>query len=658
MWRLSVRSVRHHSPLFLGTFVSLVLGVTLIGLVCSALGATFGIGQPSGRPSVTLPDGEGKDHTVSGGAIDLGGIQTVLVMTGVVCLFVTVFVISGTCALSIALRRRELGLLRLVGAGARQVRRMVIGECLAVAVPAAAVGCLLTVVASPLTLVALNGTGLSPVDLRDPPLAGPLAIASGAGLLMALLGARGASRRASRVHVTEALREAELDNRVMTAGRWTGGLLMLAAGGLMISLTPRSDTEAAIPLALFGTLALTFAASLLGPLYLTPLVRLLASLVRRTRSVPAQLALASVTTARLRTASLTGPILAIIAVVGIFTSVLATTGATVKADDRNRTAGQLIVESKGEDGLTAETLSALGRDQRVAAVSSPARLDVAVADRTSVRLDRGAVVDLPSYARTHRIDVVEGGVTALRSGEIAVSREYAGWYGYHVGSRVTYGLYDQKSATGKVAAVLEAGSDMAQVLLPADTSGAPRPERATLLLEPGPENRADDVARDLTRQLGSDRVTVTPTGQWFATVSNEQERLNTLVLLILAGPASLYALLSVASTLVMSYSRRGREIAGLRLVGLADDQVRRVAVWETLITTGLATLVAAVVVGLGLGVYRASLTARYAMADLSVSWGTLTLLILGCLAVGTAVGLAATGRLLRQGEIAALATRE
>ncbi|CAM5484681.1 hypothetical protein GCM10010329_68000 [Streptomyces spiroverticillatus] len=654
MRHLSVRSIRHHFPLFLGTFVSLVLGVTLIGLVCSALGATFGIAQPSGRPSVTLPDGEGREHTVSGGAVDLGGIQTVLVMTAVVCLFLTVFVISGTCALSIALRRRELGLLRLVGAGAGQVRRMVIGECLAVAVPAAAVGCLLVVIVSPLSLAALNATGLSPVALQDPPLAGPLAIASGAGLLMAVLGARGASRRASRVHVTEALREAELDNRPMTPGRWTGGLLMLAAGGLMIFLTPGADTEAATPLALFGTLALTFAASLLGPLYLTPLVRLLAPLVRRTGSVPAGLALACVSTARLRTASLTGPVLAVLAVVGIFTSVLATTGATVKADDRHRTAGQLIVEATGTGGLSEDVLSALAADRRVAAVSSPARLDVAVADRTSVRLDRGAVVDLAAYARTHRVDVVEGGVAALRPGEVAVSREYAGWYGYHVGSRITYGLYGRKPLPGKVVAVLEAGADLPQVLLPDGTAGAPRPGRATLLLAEGSE----DAARDLARQLGPDLVTVTPTDRWFATVSNEQERLNTLVLLILAGPASLYALISVASTLVMSYSRRGRELAVLRLVGVADAQVRRVAVWEALITTGLAALVAAVVVGTGLGVYRASLAARYGLAELAVPWGTLTLLGLDCLGVGTAVSLAATGRLLRQGQIAALAARE
>ncbi len=46
--------------------------------------------------------------------------------------FVSVFVVAGTFAYSVAARRRELGLLRAVGATPRQVRRLVLGEALAV----------------------------------------------------------------------------------------------------------------------------------------------------------------------------------------------------------------------------------------------------------------------------------------------------------------------------------------------------------------------------------------------------------------------------------------------------------------------------------------------------------------------------------------------
>lgn len=61
----------------------------------------------------------------------------------------------------------------------------------------------------------------------------------------------------------------------------------------------------------------------------------------------------------------------------------------------------------------------------------------------------------------------------------------------------------------------------------------------------------------------------------------------------------MYALIAVAGTLIMSYSRRGREIAGMRMVGVSEEQLRRMAVWETLTTTLVGAGIAAVVIALG-----------------------------------------------------------
>src|SRR5215468_9909920 len=60
--------------------------------------------------------------------------------------FVAIFVVAGTFAYAVAARRRELGLLRTVGATPRQARRLVLGEALAVAVAAALAGSALGVV--------------------------------------------------------------------------------------------------------------------------------------------------------------------------------------------------------------------------------------------------------------------------------------------------------------------------------------------------------------------------------------------------------------------------------------------------------------------------------------------------------------------------------
>ncbi|MET7799587.1 FtsX-like permease family protein [Streptomyces decoyicus] len=663
MWRLSVRSVRHYWSLFAGTFLALALGVALIGVSAAALAATWNVPQPSvsRNASITLKDGEGASHTLITGAPDMGGVQTVLAMAGVVSAFVTIFVIAGTGAFSVALRRRDMGLLRLVGAGGPQVRRMVIGESVAVAVPATLVGCAVATVAAPLAVSGLNGTGLSPVDLRTGPLGGPLLSAAACGFIIAVLGALSASRQAARTGPAEALREADLDSRAMTAGRGTMGVLLLISGALMLALAPNAGSEAATPLALFGPMALTLAAALLGPLYLPSLVRVLTAGVKRTRSVSGLLAVEAVCTSRRRTASLVGPVLAIVAIVGTFTSVLATTGATTNTADRQRTAGQLVVEpvspASGE-GLSRSVLTKLREQPGVRAVSAPAPMDVAVTGPYSAWQEDAAVADVPDLARTHRISAREGGLQALAPGTVAVSKEFSDWYGVHAGDRLTYGRFGGEPVTAKVTAVLDGGSAVPHLVLAPGTSGAAAPERATVLLDETKTGAIDASAAQLSSELRDAGAKVTPTTDWFADSTSDQDRLNDLVLLVLIGPASVYALIAVAGTLVMSYSRRGREIAGMRMVGVSEEQLRRMALWETLTTTLVGAGIAAVVIALGLWAYQGALKAAYGTVDISVPWAVLISLVAACLVVAIAVAVSATRRLAGRGAIAVLNTRE
>ncbi|WP_307853653.1 FtsX-like permease family protein [Streptomyces tagetis] len=655
--------MRHSWALFAGTFVALALGVALIGVSASALAATWAVptSPGAGNPSVTLTDGTGTAHTLSSGDLDLGGVQSVLALAGVVSAFVTVFVIVGTCAFGIALRRRDMGLLRLVGAGGPQVRRMVLGESLAVAVPAALAGCAVAAGAAPVAVEALNGTGLSPVDLRPGPLFWPLVFAAGSGLFMAVLGMLAASGRAARVRPTEALREADLDARTMTAGRGVMGVLMLVTGAVMLALAPGAGAEAATPLALFGMMALAVAATLLGPVYLPPLLRLMALPLRWADPVAGRLAAESVRTSRRRTASLVGPVLAILAIVGAFTTVLSTTGAATEADDRARTVAQLVVEPARGDELSTDDVAALRADPRVTAVSAPAALEVAVAGPDSVWKEQAAIADPTTLARTHRITVVDGSPGPLRPGTIAVSREFADWYGYRAGSTVTYGLFGGRPVKARVVAVLEGGSAVPPLLLPPGSRGAapaPAPSRAAVLLDKEAAGSARAVAAELTARVGADRVRVVPSAQWFGEAATDQDRLNRLVLAVLTVPASLYALIAVAGTLVMSYSRRGREIAGMRMLGVSVGQVRRMALWETLSASALGVLIAAGVVAVGARAYQGSLTVFGGEAPLSVEWGMLAALTAACVLVGVVVSLAATGRLLRQAGVTMVTSRQ
>src|SRR5262249_60364902 len=112
--------------------------------------------------------------------------------------FVSVFVVASTFAYAVAAGRREFGLLRTAGATPRQVRRLVLGEALAVGVLASAAGGALGVVIAPPFARWLARSGIAPPDFTARIIVWPVAVAFAAGLVIALLGAWLAARRAGR----------------------------------------------------------------------------------------------------------------------------------------------------------------------------------------------------------------------------------------------------------------------------------------------------------------------------------------------------------------------------------------------------------------------------------------------------------------------------
>src|SRR5690606_16059517 len=124
-------------------------------------------------------------------------------------------------------RGRELALMRAIGATPRQVRRLIVGETLLIGALASLVGCVLAVPVSMLLRLQLAAVGfqLPGVPVGRSLLA--LAVAFLAGLVVARLAVGPASRRASQARPAEALRDAAMEGRVMTRGRWITGVLFL-----------------------------------------------------------------------------------------------------------------------------------------------------------------------------------------------------------------------------------------------------------------------------------------------------------------------------------------------------------------------------------------------------------------------------------------------
>ncbi|HEY9339297.1 MAG TPA: FtsX-like permease family protein, partial [Kribbella sp.] len=191
MFSLSRQTVRRNWSLYAGSFVALAVGVFLLGLAATATAATIAYrGPASASIAVTTLGGDGTPPErvkVPLSDADVSGLQTVLSMVGTLCGFITIFVIASTFAFAVASRRRELGLLRLIGATPRQIRRMVLGEALVVALAASLTGAFFAQLATPLLLRKASYTELAPVKLEPASPWVPLAIAVGAGLLVAML---------------------------------------------------------------------------------------------------------------------------------------------------------------------------------------------------------------------------------------------------------------------------------------------------------------------------------------------------------------------------------------------------------------------------------------------------------------------------------------
>ncbi|GIF23583.1 putative ABC transport system permease protein [Actinoplanes tereljensis] len=228
------------------------LGALLVAAATGAVGAVVGSGFQT--------------------AIAVGGDQALALygLAGTILLLtvITALIVTGTVAnLTVALQQRGYALWQLAGVAPGRVRAVVTTQLALVAVLGAAAGC---VAASP-ALGPLWRLALSDVDVRfDAREAVP--VIAVVVLVVTLGGARSAGR-ASRTPPIRSLREPELPDRSMSAGRWVTGLATLAiTAAIVVSLPGRDPDRLTAPLTFVGPLTAGVLAAF-GPLYLAPLLR-------------------------------------------------------------------------------------------------------------------------------------------------------------------------------------------------------------------------------------------------------------------------------------------------------------------------------------------------------------------------------------------------
>ncbi|GIE97315.1 FtsX-like permease family protein [Paractinoplanes rishiriensis] len=512
--------------------------------------------------------------------------------------FVAVFVVASTCALSAAQRRREIGLLRAVGATPGQVRRMMYAETLVVAVLGGLAGLPLGGLAA-LTLDGpLVAAGLEPAGFQVTTQPAALAGAFLTGVVVALAGAGVAARRASRNPALDALREAAVERRAMPVTRWIAGLACAALGLLLVVRLGDIPVGMQSTAGLGSAMLLLTAAALLAPVVIGPLVRAVTWPWRR--AATGMLVREGTLVAVRRVASTAAPVILTVGFTVLLTGTVATITNVQGIDEAADIPAATVLAPDGVPGLSEAVVQA---------------------QPGTARLGTRVLITRDGTTTAHDAAAIRGG----RPGgapAVTLDRATAGLLHAGAGTRLDLVWADGTSATLPVAAVVADGPGLT---VPWDLVRRHDPNAlAGAVLLSGPAVAAPG-AKVMTAR---DYVQV---------AIDEEGRLVDLFLAVLIGLSVGYTGLAVANTLLMATAARRPEFRALRLAGATTGQVLRVTTAEALLAVAVGTALGALVAGTSLNGVVAAVEAELdRTVPLVVPWTAALTVTAACLLVAVA----------------------
>jgi putative ABC transport system permease protein len=513
-------------------------------------------------------------------------------------LFIAMFVVASTMALSIQQREREIALLRAVGATPRQIRRMIAWEATIIALIGSAAGIWPGVLLGRALGHALVRHGIAPPNFVVTTDWLPAAAAVVAGVAMTLLAVLAAARRAARVPPTLALTDAAVEPRLVGPGRVVGGLLALAgAVPLFIVSTTTGTPETAAATSEMTAICLVVAVGFLGPIVARVAGRLVGPPLAALSPVGGFLASANLGTATRRFSSASTPIVLTVAMSCTLLFSTTTTDHAVSQQRQAALLGQLAITSSGP-GLPS---AALADARATPGVRSAVALTPTTLGPSLGASDDALPAQILAGGQGGGLDagVTAGSLTALHGDAIALGRHRADDAHAKVGDRVAVMLGDGIRTHATVVAIYTRELALGDALLAPELAAGHQTSQllGTILIS---ADRATAVAQRLralaSRYPGlrvSDRASV-------VSAADADRELNRWLGPLFVAMIFAFTSIAVVNTLVMIGLRRGRELALLRLVGATPRQVRSMARWE-------AGLIIAIGLGVGLAIAATAL---------------------------------------------------
>jgi putative ABC transport system permease protein len=616
---LSRSTVRSSWRGYAGAFVALGCGTVLIASTVTLIGA---VEATRTAPGVTRAD-----------RTQLEDLSSMFGIMSAVSLFMALFVVGSTFGFVVASRRRELGLLRLVGATPRQVRLLVLGESTVVATAAIVVGSLVATLSAPGLLGLVRALGLTDLHLQTPAPWLAWVVAAGCGAVVALLGASRSARRASRTPPIAALREASLERRRPSLVQWLVALCCLTAVVAAAVLAGRTEPLFVLVASVLLPEVVVIGLVCVGTLVFPRLAGLLARPFVR-RDIAARLARDEVRAAARTSTAVASPVVAISAIAGSMVLALSFTVDWTASLDRVQLRAPLVVQTSHPDQLRADPAVLVADVRRQATI------------RLSGEPEEVDVVDPDTAAAARGLRAVRGSLDDFRGPVVAVSESWTTDSGTGLGGHLRARVDGRPVSLLVVAVVPDAPDLYGELMVPASLVPAVAGGPSTVFVVP--RSDVTTVARAL-----STYGDVTTADRWVDAVTEQNRSANDLGLLVLLGPAGLYAGIAIVNATLIGASQRRREHRLVALLGATPDQVRRTAVWEAALTSGAGLLLgAATTVLVGAMARHAivrDLAGRVAPADIpmTVPWLPLGATAGTCLLLAALAALSSRGRVSR-----------
>ncbi len=530
---------------------------------------------------------------------------------GWVALFVGSFLIYNTFRIVVSQRTRELALLRALGAGARQIRGIVLLEALTIGLIGAILGVGFGVMLAFGLQLILPAAGIEIPTATLSIKPRTVIVGLAAGTLITFFSALIPARRASKVSVMAALRED-------AAGPARGGLLRRALvgavilavglGGLFFGLF--GDTGSGPSPVVYvgvGVGVIFLAVFVLSPLVAGPVTNLLGSVLERFTGTSGRLARRNAMRSPRRTAATAAAVTISITLVALASTLTGSIRGTIDEVLAENVDADVVVLPAGQFGDPSAAFAPEVAERMEG-------IDL-VADLTRIWIEWGLLtVETPTRALTDEI-LITGAEPNLadfippdgfrgsldpRPGEVVIEAAIADDYDVALGDSLVIEFEQSGELPFTLVGIAEGPAWAGIVAIPAtDLISATGLDQHSQVYVQAVEGVTPDELKAAVEPLLADYPNVAV--QTFEDLQSEAEaQLNGLLNFILAllALAVVIGMLGVTNTMALAVFERTREIGLLRAVGLDRRTTRRMVRAEASIVSVFGALM-----GIGLGIF-------------------------------------------------------